>query len=552
MNLKKYLAFGVVALGFLSMTSCIGDLDLQPNDPNLVDPSTDPDFKINSLMMCYTGIACSGYAGSGSSYIPDMDAGASAYQRLIYTLNEFCADEIIWIWNSDQGIPEITSSTWDAGNPVVLGAYQRIMGHIAICNQYLKNVEGDNDDDAIQMKAEARTLRAYSYLNMIDLFGQISFIDEKAENGAAPVQISRKDAFDWLENELKNIVDNKLISDKPIYGRVGLDGAEGLLAKLYLNAEVYTGIPRWKDCAERCQNIISRHSGGYENSGLAPHYLYVFSNDSKNYMPGGSKENEILFGIAFDKQMTQSYGGAMLPIAGCLADDSNSPVLANKLRFGTNSGWGCTKARLQMAERFYGKSTDVRDDLWAKGNHEDTGEMYSDKFMDFGDWKTGGGNVPIKFTCLDPSESNDGTLIYYPTETPDFPSVDMPIIRLADIYLMYAECWAHDNASADRSNAVKYLGFVRGRAGLVGTPTDLDLTIQSLMDERSRELYHEGWRRSDLVRNGMYAGPTQSVWQFKGSISNAEGSRIDKKYNLFPIPNAVIAAQPEFKQNPGY
>ena len=551
MNLKKYLAFGVIALG-LGMTSCVGDLDLQPNDPNLVNPDNDPDFKINSLMMCYTGIACSGYAGSGSSYIPDMDAGASAYQRLIYTLNEFPADEIIWIWNSDQGIPEMTSSTWDPSNPVVLGAYQRIMGHIAICNQYLKNVMEDTDAEAIQMKAEARTLRAYSYYNMIDLFGQTSFIDENAESGAAPVQISRQEAFDWLEKELKDIVDNKLISEKPIYGRVGLDGAEGLLARLYLNAEVYTGTPRWKDCADRCENIIKRHSGGFNNSGLVEHYLYVFSNGSKNYMPGGAGTNEILFGIAFDSQMTQSYGGAMLPIAGCLVDDSNSPYMANKLRFGTNSGWGCTKARLQMAERFYGQTDyDERDDFWAKGEHSDTGEMYTDDFKEFGDWKAGGGNVPIKFTCLTPSAANDGSFEGV-TSTPDFPSVDMPILRLADIYLMYAECWAHDKSSASRDNAVKYLDFVRKRAGVQGTITDMDLTIQSLMDERSRELYHEGLRRSDLVRNNMFAGPSQTTWQFKGSINNPEGGRIDRKYNLFPIPNAVIAAQPEFKQNPGY
>ena len=548
MNIKKYLAFGVIALG-LGMTSCVGDLDLQPNDPNLVNPDNDPNFNINSLMMCYTGIACSGLTGSGSSYIPDMDGGASAYNRLIYTLNEFCADEIVWIWNSDQGVPEITSCTWDAGNPIVQGAYQRIMGHIAICNQYLKNSMSVDDPDIVEMRAEARTLRAYSYMNMIDLFGQTSFIDETAESGSAPVQISRAEAFNWIEKELKDIVDNKLIAEKPIYGRVGLDGAEGLLARLYLNAEVYSGTARWKDCADRCQNIINRRAnGGYNGTGLAEHYLYLFSNDSKNYMPGGSKVNEILFGLAFDSQYTTSFGGATLPLAGCVGDDTNK--YTNKFDFGTNSGWGCIRAKLQMAERFYGQSTDTRDDFWVRGVYGD--EDYSDTFMTFGDWKAGGGNACIKFCGLDASDSNDGTWKPAPATPPELPSVDLPIIRLADIYLMYAECYAHDKGAASRDNALKYLGNVRGRAGLTGTITDLDLTIQSLMDERSRELYHEGLRRSDLVRNGMFAGPTQTTWQYKGSINNNEGGRIDKKYNLFPIPNAVLAAQPDFKQNPGY
>lgn len=72
------------------------------------------------------------------------------------------------------------------------------------------------------------------------------------------------------------------------------------------------------------------------------------------------------------------------------------------------------------------------------------------------------------------------------------------------------------------------------------------------MDERSRELYHEMTRRTDLIRNNMFTGATQTVWQYKGSMDNNEGTRIADRFNLYPIPSAVIAAQPEFKQNPGY
>ena len=164
--------------------------------------------------------------------------------------------------------------------------------------------------------------------NMIDLFGQSSFITEEAEVGEEPRQASRLEVFNFIEQELKEIVDQKLISENPLYGRVGLDGAEALLARLYLNAEVYSGTPRWADCQARCENIIHRHQGGgFQGSGLANEYLYLFCEDNKQYMPGGSNkaENEILFGISFDQDMVQSYGGPTFIVAGTITSTALIP-----------------------------------------------------------------------------------------------------------------------------------------------------------------------------------------------------------------------------------
>ncbi|MDE5796351.1 MAG: RagB/SusD family nutrient uptake outer membrane protein, partial [Muribaculaceae bacterium] len=277
MNLKKYLMIGGAALT-LGLSSCVGDLDLEPNDPNLVNPN-DPDFKANTLAICYSGIACSGISGPGSSYVSGLDAGTSAYLRMIFTLNEFPTDEVVWLW-SDSGVPEITACTWASNNGLLEGAYYRLIGHVAICNQFLANTADATDAETSEMRAEARVLRAYSYYNMLDLFGQSSFITEEAAVGEEPEQISRKDLYNWLEAELRDIVDNKLISENPVYGRVGLDGAEALLARLYLNAEVFSGTAAWDKCSERCENIIARHRGsGFQGSGLAEHYLYLFARD---------------------------------------------------------------------------------------------------------------------------------------------------------------------------------------------------------------------------------------------------------------------------------
>ena len=597
MNLKKFIIPGCVALS-LGMTSCVGDLDLQPNDPNLVNTS-DSDFKANSLAMCYSGIACSGIEGPGSSYVGGLDAGTSAYLRVMFTLQEFCSDELIWIW-PDDGVRDITYCSWGANNGIVTGAYYRLVGHIALCNQYLQNTKDDNDAESQEMRAQARTLRAYSYLNMIDLFGQSSFITEEAEVGSAPIQVSRKELFNWLEEELTDIVDNKCLNQTPIYGRVGLDAAEALLAKLYLNAEVYSGEGRWADCVQRCENIIARHKGtGFQGTGLAEHYLYLFSAANSAYMPGGTKpnENEILFGIAFDETMTQSYGGPTFIISGTVSDTHYIP----RSLYGTSSEWSCIRGCAEMASRFYGYDNDVRNSLWVTGEKpagkiyesnngqlvfdengkpvvkaEWDAENYSDRFIDFtGTWATTGGNAIIKFTGRTPNAAQDGGCdcpvptaidpITYDGKDyaigqeeykinwscPAFSSVDQPIIRLADIYLMAAECYVHDRASISASKALEYVNYVRARAGAPAFIAS-DLTRNGIMDERSRELYLESWRRSDLVRNGMFAGPQQTVWQYKGSGTANEGTRIETKYNLYPIPYDVRAAQPEFNQNPGY
>ena len=534
MNLKKYLLFGGIALG-MGLTSCVGDLDLDINDPNQGDPNS-PDFTANTLGICYSGIAVSGISGPVSSYVAGLDPGTSAYLRLIFTLSEFCSDELTWIWPNDEG-----GSVGD-----------RLLGHIAICNQFLANTADDASAEVQEMRAEARVLRAYSYYNMLDLFGQSSFITEEAAIGEKPKQISRAELFDWLEGELKEIVDMKLISETPVYGRVGLDGAEALL---------------------------DRHQGGgFMGSGLANEYLYLFCKENKQYMPGGSNkaENEILFGISYDSDMVQSYGGATLIVAATITNSHYVP----RQNYGCSGEWSCIKGLQQMAERFYGLASDKRDDLWVKGfkpagsnasgSWDD--EDYTDTFLGFtGAWNTTGGNAIIKFTGNTITKnassvvSGDALTLFdgqYVTDDngervwkPNYPatifmSTDFPIIRLADIYLMYTECYL--NGAGDAGNALTYINYVRQRANSPKYNSMAEVTKKELMDERSRELYLESVRRTDLIRNGMFTGPSQTVWQIKGNINNMDGTRIADRYALYPIPTAVLNYQPEFNQNPGY
>lgn len=565
MNFKKYLYFGALSLG-LGLTACVGDLDLQPNDPNLVDESAS-DFKENTLAICYSGIAVSGISGPGSSYVSGLDAGASAYLRLLFTVNEWVTDECVWIWPNDEGgsAGDLDACTWSSSNVYLEGLYYRMLGHIALCNQFLSNFKDDTDPETMEMKAEARTLRAYSYYNMLDLFGKSSFITEEAEVGEEPAQYTRQQLFDWLESELVDIVDNSNIETTPVLGRVGLDGAEALLAKLYLNGEVWTGKTEyWEKCQQRCSNIITRHQGGgFQGSGLAEHYLYLFCRENGQYMQGGSRagEDEILFGIWFDSTYTQSYGGPTFIIAATVSNTHYIP----RQNYGCSAEWSCIRGKLQMSQKFYGLDNDVRDDLWLKGGTDVypagsnateswDAENYSDAFEGFtGTWSTTGGNAIIKFTSRYPDAGWTGGWDMEKTiaNAVDFASTAQPVIRLADIYLMYAECYLNGGVG-DQTTAINYVNLIRQRAGSPADITPGTFTITNLMNERSREFYLESWRRNDLVRNGMFAGPNQITWQLKGNLENLEGTRIAERNNVFPVPEPVLAAQPDFTQNDGY
>lgn len=531
-------------------TSCVGDLDLPPIDNNKTYPNpSDPQFMESALAECYAAML-SGPTGPGSSIVSGADGGTSNYIRMMFYMNVFATDETFWIWWNDLGVPDLVQLTYSADNTLVYAAYSVLYAHIAICNQFISQIPDDSSQDFLQMRDEARALRAMSYYWALDLFGNPTFTVDAPDGVTAPGQTTRQELYEWLEGELNELVDNSLLPKVPVYGRVGLDGVEALLARLYLNAGVYTGQDQWQKCSQHCANIIARHQGtGYNGSGLVPNYLAVFSRDNHQYMPGGGGVNEILWGLPADSNHAQSYGGAFFLLASEL---SNNYGMKPEY-YGSGAQWGCLKARGQLTERFMAEANPAADDRfnhWIGGDvtydkdGEPTTVTYSVNNTVAGDWLAG--YTVIKWTNL--GLLSNGTVDFGNTlglDCPSFSSIDFAMFRLADVYLMYAE--AALKGAGDMATAKGYVQTIRSRAG-VNTP--FDLTMDFLMDERSRELYWELTRRSDLIRWGKWTGPSQSTWDWKGGV--AQGTTVSDRYNLLPIPTNVLAAQPYFEQNPGY
>lgn len=560
-----------MGMGF-AMTSCVNDLNVKPTDPNSftwANVEADPDTYLPQVFAkCYSVLAVSGQSGEGSSDMSGLDNGAGCYPRAIYMLNEFPTDETLWIW-PDAGVVDIVTGTWANNNVNIYGTYSRLYIAIALCNDFIRQTLESGIDltpavrtdynNVEQYRLEARALRALSYWYVLDLFGNGGWVDETMDYGDSPLPITRKDLYNRLTTELEAIIAAwPAANAKPSYGRVGLDGVKALLAKVYLNAKVYTNgeVDGYEKCLNLCNQIIDAHKGsGFKSSGLANNYHALFAANNDQYMPGGSNsaENEILWGIPYDATNIQAYGGTRFLMAAAFvnATMADQKYYMSCLDYGLNDQWGCMHARAEFSDKF--NSTDVRDDLWSKEAQGFTKE--NTEFSKFNN-----GYAAVKFTNL--IMNADGSFPKADNSKPiavdniaesakvlnvnAHPDTDLPVFRLADIYLMKAECYVMGN-QGNADEAVAAVNVVRERAG---ASTWTNVTANDLLDERARELYWENHRRTDLVRfNKFTSGYT---WSWKGYV--AGGTDMGSHMNVYPIPANVIAAQPEFGayQNAGY
>ena len=571
--MKSYISKIFIGAALFSMTglvSCVGDLDQLPNDPNSITSGNfgeDPQKYLSEVMAkCYSSLAVSGQGGpNGGSDISGLDGGTSNWSRVIFMLNEFTTDEVTWIW-PDVGVFDLCTGTWGSSNGVLQGAYGRLYTHIAVCNDFIRSVndgtftiDAQTKPLADQFVLEARALRALSYYYVIDFFGNAVRAWDDMKYGEVPPQTTRAELFRLVTDDLEDVLAN--FKESGVYGRVGKDGVEALLCRYYLNAEVFTGTPMYDKCWQHAENIIKRHKGsGFQGSGLAEDYLALFCANNDKFAPGGSlqDQNEILWTIPYEYPYTESYGGTMFFIAAATSAASMPTVL-----YGLNADWSSMHAREQFADKFNftgGVSADGRTYLWCTEKQGFTKE--NDEFTVFTS-----GYAAIKYTNVKADENGMlprntyvdsergftfnwagiGEVNGLPAQTQEFASSDFPIIRLADVYLMAAECSLR--GAGEKEKGREYVNYLRSRAGVDAWVKD-QFTLDNLLDERSRELYWENVRRTDLIRFNKFTGSSYT-WAWKNNMRN--GGAIPEYMNLFPLPSDVVATYgSNMKQNPGY
>lgn len=624
----------VVAMLAIGFVSCEDELDKQPvTELTESQVFTDQASYKEFLARVYAGIAVSGQEGpAGRPDIRGIDEGFSNYLRQFWKHQELNTDEAIIAWN-DGTIHDLHNHVWTPANEFIRAMYDRIYFQIGITNQYLRetteeklnerSVEGDLRAEIQVFRAEARFMRALSYWHAIDFFGpNIPFVKEDAPVGNFfPEPGEGSEIFDFIESELLEIEPILVAARQNEYGRADKGAAWMLLAKLYLNAEVYTGTPRYADALTYTERVIG---AGYT---LVDNYNYLFLADNDR----NGSENEIVFPIRFDGLNTIGFGGTTFlthaPVGGKM----------DPAKFGINGGWGGIRTTKNFVFQFEGgidtgalngqigpvsqwglvgsatvNSWDGPDmnmyesgaDQYAIYANLVAGEM---KFRFNNDWgvnlgdndtdgtlEPGGANIPVPsdglyYITLNTanntytiSESGDSRENFFTEdqnleiEDPftftdgyavekfrnvdvngnqgsdaggDFVDVDFPMFRLADAYLMYAEIFLRGGGGS-ASQATEYVNMLRERAygSPAGNIAATDLTLDFVLDERSRELHWEAHRRTDLIRFGQFT--TSGIWPWKGGVK--EGKSTEAFRDIYPIPSTDIIANPSLTQNEGY
>ncbi|RYZ22702.1 MAG: RagB/SusD family nutrient uptake outer membrane protein [Chitinophagaceae bacterium] len=527
----RLLLATVLLMGTLA--GCHKKLDLFPtNEQTPEKVFSTPDGYRQAGAKMFASMAVTGSPGRDIPEAIVSDEGNTGFLRQYWYLQSLSTDEAGWTYSNNTDPIGIHQMTWSATNQAVAGLYYRCYYTVTLANNFIKEstdaklaergISGADADDIRRFRAEARFLRAYNYWVLLDHFGNIAFTDESYAigSGISPVQISRSSAFQYVENELRSMENELPAPRTAAYGRIDRGAAWALLARMYLNAQVYTGTARWNDAVTYSRRVID---AGYT---LVNDYKYLMLADND------LNTNEFIWTIRFDGLRTQSYSGTTFLVHG---PSHNEPGRDQQFKdtTGSNGTWNCIRITEQFVNKF--PAEDIRGQFWTAGQQKNMDTL-------LGNPRNGYSSVKFRNKTRSGAIGSDagGT----------FADIDFPVFRLAEMYLIYAEATVRggNGNSGDALNYLKALA-VRARPNDANAANTAVLSLPYLIDERGRELFWEGHRRTDLIRFGQFT-TSGYLWAWKGGVRG--GSAVDPKYNLYPIPALDVSTNPNLVQNPGY
>ncbi len=569
LNKFKTIAPAAALLLSASMSSCMADLDKGNIDPNVsASPST-----MGLYSKCYAGLIMEGNDGNADFTIDD--AGKSTLLRNLFNFNELPTDEAICWW-SDGGLAEIGYNQYNASTATLKFLYYRLMSNIAFDNSYLNNDAAKEDKTRY---AEVRVIRAYNYFLMLDFFGDPAFVTESSANSplqahtyndkfeagnsytrAELLQMGREFLFNWVKNELL-AAEPDLLEAKPEvdtdadYGRIDKGTCWLLLSRLYLNAGTYLNNdgqnnPYWDKALEYAENIIKSPYALFNDDKIKPEatangykpYDLLFMGD--NGSNGASCE--ALLPLLQDGDKTRGYGGSMFYVAA-LWNESMKTVV-DKDAGTTGNNWSGMRVRPTFLKKFFtdptvvvGKTAkeiramniDDRAIFWGKGDSK------NERTLELGD------NSSFFMGIATPKWNNNYSTNGTPHDSYNV-DTDFFLFRVAEAYLNAAEAEMHLHGEGS-AKAKDYIDAIRKRAH---ADVHESYTLNDVLDERARELYCEGIRRTDLIRFNQFGGAASYKWELKGGSAN--GTTFDKTKNVYPLPSSETIANKNLTQIDGY
>ncbi|MBQ3635801.1 MAG: RagB/SusD family nutrient uptake outer membrane protein [Bacteroidales bacterium] len=517
--MRKLLIYPLLAAASL-MSSCTDDLDQFPRvETTAADLYQTPEQYESVLAKLYALYSIAGQEKGGGNADLSSNMGFD-FMRILFNLQEAATDEVASTWLEGDQLTNLTYFSWDANDPWVADMYYRCYYVVTLCNEFLRNATNDNIssfDSSSQQKllayrAEARFLRAFAYYWVLDLYRKGPLVTENDNVGAyVPSVADAKGLFDYIESELLDCQSDMLSRTEAVYGRAPRAAAWMLLARLYLNAESYISSPKYTEAITYSKKVIDE---GYQ---LHADYRRLFNADNDR------RTDEIIYSIVVDAEEVVSWGASTYLVCGGVSNSSKSASY-NPMDYGVQSGWGSMRARGQLPSLF--ETQDKR------------ALFYTDA---------------QSLSVINPTDQSQGYLVTKWTNLTDDGvaasntsdggvNTDWPVFRLAEAYLILSEAVLRGGQGATRADAAAALAKVRSRAG-ASEKFESDLSLDLILDERARELFWEGLRRTDLVRFDKFT-TSSYLWDLKTGAVAA-------KYNYYPIPQAELTANPNLS-NPEY
>ena len=476
-------------------------------------------------------------------------------------------------WYDGNKYQELHRHTWTKDNAWVNSTYSDAAYLVGLANQTLFILK-DAPEGAAKAAgvAEVRAMRAFGFWMLMDLYGGVP-LDTLYGVTELKERASRTDVFNYVESELKSVIPNlKTASGATTYGKPNRYFAFSLLAKMYLNAEIYTGTARWNDCIAACDSVMN--AGGGSQYAVEPRssYLQMF------YPTNGPSMKEFIFAIPFDGATSSGYYfparydlnrnlGIRYLYSGSTPGTNVDPVMNSTSGNGlVNSKPSGPRATLSsFLNYFLSDATDIRLKQWLYGPQywqdgspimvKTTKKGY-DQFYTGSDGSTAITYAlsldtaivlrqnPALFDCgNDEIAWNQGTrnikfLADYTNTASRNQGNDVPLFRISDIILMKAEAILRGGSATNGQTALDLVNMIRSQRTTSAAWTAV--TLEDLYQERCRELAWEFWHRNDMIRFGKY----ENVYGFK---TNTEAYR-----RLFPIPTVALSTNSKLTQNPGY
>lgn len=471
-----------------------------------------------------------------------------------WRLSELSADQLAWPVKGRHGQDggqwlRDHYHTWQSGGEEIWGPWRLMWWGLGLCSEPIDNLEkrdtaamGITLQEKNAYVAELKMLRAFHYIRLMDLYGNIPIIKQIGEE--SPATQPRAEVFKFVEKEIKDNLDKLPNLSQNMIGRASKAAAYGMLVELYLNAEVWSGTARWDDCIAACNALINNQAGG-QNGAMA-----LDPNITDTYVPTNHLSKEFIFSIAYDFK----NGNGWKPQWTGDFYHFNQRYIYD----GTHNGNDGVVMIPGVYSKF--KNNDLRKRTWILAGPQfyltdptkivPGSEEYNSKQLVFvdsiqrvsegktqSDMTQGEENSGLRFNKYKPGRQDDA----------NYMSTDWAVYRLTWVYFAKAEALMRKNGGTANAEVVQLVNDCKKRAFSAAdwtaeAYTPATLTANELLEERGREFLFEGFRRQDLIRFGKFT--TAAWWDHQPSNN--------KSLEIFPVPSRQMLLNPNLKQNPGY